>query len=135
MAILPNGIDLIPNPPSKRRSGRKSMLFFGRLHPVKGIEMLLQAWHKLAKDFPEWDLQIRGVDVEGYLPFLQEMVKEKKIERVDFGRPCFGDEKFALYQGSHLYVLPSYTENYAMTVAESLASGNSGRDDDRHSLD
>jgi hypothetical protein len=120
VAIIPIGIDI----PEIERSHpqRRKLLFLGRVHPVKGVDRLLQAWALVAKDFPDWDFQIVGPDY-GLGDTLRNMVDSQKIPRVEFSGEQNGIKKFHFYAAADLYVLPSYTENFGITVAEALASG------------
>ncbi len=116
--ILPNGVDLPPEIP--RTSGeRRKLLFLGRLHPVKGIENLLAAWRALAEDHPDWELHIVGPGEPAYTAGLK--VRAARLPRVEFHGEARGDMRNAEYSGADLYVLPSYTENFGMTVAEALS--------------
>jgi len=124
VAIIPNGID-IPNirkkeapSPNKRR-----LLYLGRIHPIKGIDILLRAWAAIEKDFPDWELSVVGPDNNGYLCRLQNLAKDLNIEKVTFPGPAYGEEKCRVYQSADLFVLPTHSENFGMTVAEALAYG------------
>ena len=44
----------------KRREGRFRVVALGRLHPVKGFDVLLEAWARCGPAFPEWELTIFG---------------------------------------------------------------------------
>jgi glycosyltransferase involved in cell wall biosynthesis len=127
VAIIPNGITI---PEKKHRAIKRSrtLLFLGRIHPVKGLDMLLPAWQALQKDFPEWDLKIVGNDdiyyaSTGYLQACKEQAKQLALERIEFHSSLYGEDKIKAYADAELFVLPSYSENFAMTVAESLAAG------------
>lgn len=119
VAVIPIGIDI---PAVQREHGpRRKLLFLGRLHPVKAVDRLLQAWAIVASDFPDWDFQIVGPDC-GLKNTLLEMVAEHRIPRVEFIGEKNGMDKFKCYAAADLYVLPSFTENFGLTVAEALAS-------------
>jgi glycosyltransferase involved in cell wall biosynthesis len=122
VCILPNGID-VPPLVEKVSGGRKQLLFLGRIHPIKGIDNLLHAWQAVEHRYPEWDLHIAGPDNGGYLAKMQALAKELQLSRVVFAGPLFGDDKLRAYRKANLYVLPSHSENFGMTVAESLAAG------------
>ncbi|HYA42048.1 MAG TPA: glycosyltransferase [Syntrophobacteraceae bacterium] len=122
ICVIPNGID-VPEMKSKPAAPSRVLLFLGRIHPVKGIDMLLGAWAAVAHRFPEWELRIAGPDNDGYLPKMQETAKELGLKRVVFCGPLYGEAKQAAYQEADLYVLPTHTENFGVTVAESLAAG------------
>ena len=120
VAIIPIGIDI---PEIQRsRPQRRKLLFLGRVHPVKGVDRLLQAWAMVAADFPHWDFQIVGPDC-GLGDTLRNMVDAQKIPRVEFSGEQNGMDKFRFYAAADLYVLPSFTENFGVTVTEALSCG------------
>lgn len=124
VCVIPNGVG-IPDLSSKPMidDGRRRLLFLGRIHPVKGIDTLLHAWAAVSDKFQDWDLEIVGPDSNGYLEQLQELAKTLKLNRVKFSRPLFGQEKIHRFANADLYVLPSHSENFGMTIAESMAAG------------
>lgn len=123
VAIIPNGIE-IPNIQDKKISSNKlrKILFLGRIHPIKGIDVLLRVWGILEKEFPDWELFIVGPDNEGYLYRMQALAKDLNIKRVTFPGPVYGEEKRKVYQSADLFVLPTHSENFGMVVAEALAN-------------
>ena len=120
IAVIPNGIDL-PNLPPDDGHRRKEVLYLGRIHPIKGIDVLLRAWRRLEPVHAEWSLRIVGPDNRGHLDRMQALAAELGVERVRFEGELVGDRKVRAYREASAYVLPSRTENFAMTVAESLA--------------
>jgi glycosyltransferase involved in cell wall biosynthesis len=127
VAIIPNGID-IPELLPKQSSNVRTLLFLGRIHPVKGLDILLPAWRAIQDRFPEWRLVIIGDDngyygKSGYLEELHLLVKKLGIVRIDFIGAVYGDEKTQAYRNADLYILPSHSENFGVTVAEALAAG------------
>ena len=123
VAIIPNGIDIKKINKSKdSNSNKKTLLFIGRIHPIKGLEILLNAWQKVQDQFPEWSLKIAGPDSK-FLVKLVDLSANLKLERVNFVGPLYGDKKWEAYQDSDIFVLPTYSENFGMTVAESLSVG------------
>lgn len=127
VAIIPNGIDL-PTTPERSPNRQRTLLFLGRIHVVKGLDMLLPAWRAVQNRFPDWRLVIAGGDdgyhgVSGYLYEVMGKVQTLGLERVEFPGPLYGAEKLQAYRNADLYVLPSYSENFGMTVAEALSMG------------
>jgi len=124
VAIVSNGID-VPASAERRSeaSGRKTLLYLGRLDPIKGLENLFGAWQQLAAHHLDWQLKIVGPDSGGYRAVLERLAQDLALERIMFVGPRFGAEKQAEYAAADLYVLPSFTENFGMTVAEALAQG------------
>jgi len=122
VCIIPNGVDVsaLEAKPSGRR---RQLLFLGRIHPVKGIDLLLQAWHAVSQRFPDWDLRIIGPDNVGYLARMQTLSAELRLQRIEFCGPLYGNEKLRAYREAELFVLPTHSENFGVTVAEALAAG------------
>ena len=126
--VIPNGID-IPNLHSDSTAGlvgdpdcgRRRLLFLGRLHPIKGIELLLEAWKVLQDVHSDWGLTIAGKGDETYVASLQALTARLKLKRVEFTGPVYGAAKTRLYVASHLFVLPTFTENFGMAIAEAQA--------------
>ncbi|MFN3373215.1 MAG: glycosyltransferase [Chloroflexus sp.] len=122
VAVIPNGIDIPPLQP-KRTDGRRPLLYLGRIHPTKGIDMLLRAWQAVQDRFDDWELVVAGPDDGGHLRELQQLSTQLGLQRAHFHGPAYGADKLALYRSAQLYVLPTRSDNFAMTVAEALAAG------------
>lgn len=122
VALIPNGIDI---PPYKKltNAGLKTVLFLGRIHPIKGLDMLLPAWGMLQDRYPNWRLRIVGPDHRGYLAKMQALARELRLARVEFVPAVAGPDKAKELAEADLFVLPSYSENFAISVAEALAAG------------
>ena len=125
VAIVPNGVDIRPVLGSTQ-SGKRTLLFLGRIHVVKGLDLLLTAWKSVQDQFLDWQLRIAGSDdgyhgSSGYLDQLVRQASDLGLQRVDFIGPLYGDDKFQAYHDADLYVLPSFSENFAVTVAEALS--------------
>jgi glycosyltransferase involved in cell wall biosynthesis len=127
IAIIPNGID-IPNKFLKINSIFKTVLFLGRIHPIKGLDLLLPAWKLIQDKHTDWQLKIIGDDIgyhgsTGYKLKLKSISNYLKLKRVEFIDPLYGNEKWQAYKDADIYVLPSYSENFGVTIAEAMASG------------
>jgi glycosyltransferase involved in cell wall biosynthesis len=124
VAVIPNGVDLpdwIPPVPRERRT----ILFLGRVHPIKQPDVLLRAWSRLESLYPAWDLDVAGIDRDspGHLDAMRSLARTLGLRRVRFLGEVVGESKWAAYRSADLYVLPSKSENFAITVAEALAAG------------
>lgn len=134
VAIIPIGMDL---PSVEKRegvgesSGRpdrrlKRVAFFGRLHKVKAVDNLVRAWSRLvaaeSKLTDNWELVIAGPDC-GSKPELERIISDGRIPRVRFVGEIKGDEKYRFLSWADVYVLPSLTENFGVTLAEALVCG------------
>lgn len=133
ICLIPNGIDL-PNeiakaaPPWDGRveSGKKVLLFLGRIHPKKGLPILLEAWRKVQPERSSatgWMLAIAGWDQGGHEAELRKYVAEHSLEdSVIFLGPLFGEAKQSALSNADAFVLPSHSEGLPMTVLEAWAN-------------
>jgi glycosyltransferase involved in cell wall biosynthesis len=125
VCVIPNGVDL-PSEHIKReklrRSDRKTALFLGRIYPVKGLPMLVEAWARVRPQ--GWYLQIAGPDEAGHLTAVKDAVLAAGLsEVVSFLGPLGGPTKQAVLLDADLFVLPTYSESFGMSIAEALAHG------------
>ena len=124
VAVIPIGLDvpdLLPRPLDGPLDDRV-VLYLGRLHPIKGLDLLLDAW-KLLQDrgTKGWKLRIIGPEAApGYRSLLETRVRVGLIPAVEFADGAYGDDKWAAYRGASVVVLPSRSENFGMTVVEAL---------------
>lgn len=127
IAVIPNGVDLVggkwpsPTEANAPRAVRHA-LFLGRVHPVKGLENLLGAWAKVQ---PEgWILQLAGPNEGGYLGNVMALAERLGItDRVQYLGEFDDQAKWGVYRDADLFVLPSFTENFGVVVAEALSQG------------
>jgi glycosyltransferase involved in cell wall biosynthesis len=122
--IVPNGVDIPDHLPTKDwlPGGRLRLLYMGRLHPKKGIENLLRALKLLRDD--TISLAICGNGDETYSLSLRELVQQLSLGCcVAFQGHVDGESKLKSFMQADVCVVPSYTENFAMVVAEALAHG------------
>lgn len=141
IAIIPNGVE-VPLAASEglkvegRRSGvirvktnhdLRTALFLSRLHPKKGLPLLLEAWAKV--DAAGWGLRIVGPDEGGHEAELKRLCASLGLSTsaeapdVIFSGPLTGNAKERAYQDADLFILPTHSENFGIAVAEALAHG------------
>jgi len=103
-------------------TGRRIVLFFGRLNFKKGMDILARAFVEVAREHRDVHLVLAGPDNEGYGAKVREWLKSGGVlENATFTGPLSGEERFAVLQEAELLVLPSYTENFGQAVAEAMA--------------
>lgn len=119
VAVIPNGID-VPSLGRASCAGPRRALFLGRLHPIKGVELLLDAWKAVSGKHPDWELFIVGQGDEAYERTLRSI---SDSNRVSFRGAVYGEEKAELLRSASLFILPTKSENFGMAVAEALACG------------
>jgi len=95
----------------------------GRIHKIKGLDVLVKAFRILSKEMSDVTLVIAGPDC-GYIHTLRELIMALEIQqKVIFTGPIFGKDKLAAYIDSDAYVLPSRSECMPITVLEACACG------------
>jgi glycosyltransferase involved in cell wall biosynthesis len=129
--IIPNGLN-ISEFSKKRKRGKfrekfniplnhKLVLYLGRVHAIKGLDVLLQAFSSVSDDLREVRLAIVGPD-DGYLRELLVLVRLLGLEKkVVITGPLFGEEKFEAYEDADVYVLPSSYETFPIGLLEAYA--------------
>lgn len=131
--VMPNGIDLseFRNLPKKGEfrgeyglsHDQKIILYLGRIHKIKGLDLLVNAFAMISWRIVNAKLVIIGPDDGGLLP-LKKMVRELKIEdKTLFLGPLYGRDKLEAYVDADVYVLPSVYETFPMTILEACACG------------
>lgn len=129
VAVIPNGVLLglatqlgaAVCAPLATRSSR-SALFLSRLHPKKGILNLLSAWASAAPQ--GWRLQIAGPDEGGHLAEVLALAHKLGIDQaIEYLGELDGEAKTRAYRNADLFVLPTFSENFGVVVAEALAHG------------
>jgi len=130
--IVPNAIDLTSfnELPEKGRfrkryglSDKKLILFLARIHKIKGLDLLAEAFFELSKEVDNVELVIAGPDY-GYLKEIKKKIEKLKIrDKVLFVGALHGERKLEAYVDSDIYVLPSIYETFPVTVLEACACG------------
>ena len=128
IAIIPNGINLseysnFPSSDSFKKRFRikpedKLILYLGRIHRIKGIDILIKAFAEIIKQFDNVKLLIAGPD-DGYLSEIQLLINNLKIKnQVLICGSLYGKEKLEAYLASDVYVLPSRYETFPVSLLE-----------------
>ena len=131
--LVPNGIDFseyqcLPQKGQFRgkfniNNKEKIVLFLGRIHEIQGIDMLIEAFSLITKEYSNVKLVIAGPD-DGYLSIIKNQIDNLRIhDKVLFTGPLYGQEKNAAYVDADVYVLPSRYEVFGNTILESYACG------------
>jgi len=125
MAVIPNAIEMPKELSPKEVAGEFRLLYLGRLHSIKGIENLLWALKGLNGCLQKpWSLKIAGFGEQRYVSDVKNLINKLELSSfVKMGGGVFGEAKQALFEHTDVLVLPSYTENFGMVVAEALAHG------------
>lgn len=131
--VVPNGLDwsryqALPDRGWLRArlgfSDQPLVLFLGRLHFKKGLDLLIPAFAALRRQIPDVQLVIAGPDNDDYGKQVRGWVQEHALNSsVHFIGALASDDTLKAYVDANVFVLPSYTENFGMTVIESMACG------------
>ena len=100
----------------------RAVLFFSRLHPVKRLELLLEAWPDIQRRAPGATLVIAG---SGDVDYVRELRARAAPlgPQVTFTGFVEGEQKNELLRDAAVFVLPSLHENFGIAVLEALAAG------------
>jgi len=133
IAIIPNGINLseyanlLPKGSFKKKFGipedKKIILYLGRIHRIKGIDLLIKAYEYLMNkmNFKDAFLVIAGPD-DGYLSDAKALAYTLGVsDSVVFVGPLYSVDKLAAYVDSDLCVLPSRYETFPIALLEVYA--------------
>lgn len=129
VAVIPNGVWLpqtVPNRAFRSPIGRANLLFMSRVHPVKNLLGLVRAWGAVCRtpSRERWMLQIAGPDELDHSRAVKELVRSLQLEsRVEFLGPIAESNKNSLLEGADIFILPSFSENFGIVVAEAMAYG------------
>lgn len=131
IVLAPHGVTIPPldSLGSREQSAKKLgldpngtyLLFMSRLHSKKGLDMLLSVWPKVAREYSGAKLMVVGPDYGGYTKTFERMKEADKEHIVFVPKLVGGEEKENFFNLSDIFVLPSYTENFGVVIAEALA--------------
>lgn len=130
--IMPIGIDLgnidkgVYNSALLERLGadttKRHLLFLSRITPIKGLDLLAEAWNRVSgKD--DWQLLIVGPDDRGYTDQVRIMFGDSiNTGSVILSGPVYNQDKIDLLKSVDAFILPTRSENWSIAVAEAMAA-------------
>lgn len=105
-------------------TGRTIVLFMSRLDPKKGLDLLLPAFAQVKAHHPKAALVIAGNGPDHVVKALQSRIVALHLQdSVVLAGFLAGEEKASALAASHLFVLPSYSENFGIAPVEAMAAG------------
>ena len=121
IAVIPNGVDV----PDQRSEGKEERhprvcLFLSRLHPKKGVVNLVDTWSTVRP--PGWHLVVAGSGDPAYIRVVKDLIRDRGLKDC-ISLVGYADDgmKRVLFSQVDLFVLPSFSENFGVVVAEALA--------------
>lgn len=131
--LISNGVDIkiddININKNKLDSNIIKLLFFGRIHNKKGIELILFSLKKILSDkknnFFNYKLSIIGPGDKYYLKKIKNLVSNLELNHfIDFSDPIYNEkDKINLLRSHDIFLLPSYEEANSIALKEALACG------------
>ena len=105
-------------------AGKRILLFLGRMHPVKGCDLLIHAFAQVAATDPSLHLVMAGPDQTGWVATLKQQAQSLGIaDRITWPGMLQGDAKWGAFHAAEAFCLPSHQENFGIVVAEALGCG------------
>ncbi len=131
IALIPNGVeqDFLEakgNPQTFKHKhgleGKRILFFLSRIHPSKGLALLINVLAQLKSELDNWVLVIAGIDELNHEQELKELTKRLQLgEFVKFIGPTFGQDKIDAFDAGDIFVLPTDTENFGIVITQALA--------------
>ncbi|KAB2711013.1 glycosyltransferase involved in cell wall biosynthesis [Ochrobactrum intermedium] len=125
--IIPNGIFLNEVEGGEADGGslprRPYVLFLSRLHYKKGLDILADAFRRVAPLFPDVDLVVAGPDGGAEDEFRERIRQYGLQERVHMTGGLYGPAKIAALKRAACFCLPSRQEGFSVAITEALACG------------
>lgn len=133
VSVIPLGVDLDRFQPQDKEAaraelgleGQRIVLFVGRIEPLKGVDILINAAAMLDSDVDCSVLIVGGDEAsDGELAQLRDLTKEQGIEnRVAFVGAIDRDKLPLYYNAADVCVVPSHYESFGLVAVEAMASG------------
>ncbi|MBV5329443.1 MAG: glycosyltransferase [Chlorobium sp.] len=123
VAIIPNGVEV---PQWRKRTvsmdAEKTIFFLSRVHPKKGLLNLVSAWQQVKE--LGWKIVVAGPDEAGHKHEVMSAINAAGLQDCfEFIGPIDDTAKWDWYFNADLFVLPTFSENFGIVIAEALACG------------
>jgi glycosyltransferase involved in cell wall biosynthesis len=100
---------------------KRVILFLSRIHPKKGIELLLNAFKGVRVQRDDVILVVAGDGDPRYVSELRQRAAEMNLsESIIWTGFLDGEDKWEAFHAADIFVLPSYSENFGIVVAEAM---------------
>lgn len=132
VCFVPNGVDLSAFDAMPPRAaleeehpelkGKFILLFYGRVHAKKGLDILAEAMGRLAADHPSLHLLIAGKDDGALAPFAARISDLGLARSATYVGHVSGEKARKVWAAADAFTLPSYSEGFSMAILEALAN-------------
>lgn len=134
VVIMPRGLEISDYSPGAnpgwffdrypQLKNKKVILFLGRIHRKKGLDLLAAALKKITDKDKSVFLAVVGPREDAYAASVETLFKKEGVmENAVFTDMLLGDEKLSAFYSSDIFILPSYGENFGIAVLEAMACG------------
>ncbi|MDR3691624.1 MAG: glycosyltransferase [Fimbriimonas sp.] len=111
--------EIVPKARNKR-----VILCVGRFHPIKGMDLLMEAFGRVFAKDSNWILVVAGPDECGLKAGFEQIAQTYGVaDRVFFPGMIKGEAKWGAFRAATVFALPSHHENFGIAVAEALSCG------------
>lgn len=123
VSVIPNAVD-IPETSARYDIEHKKAVYFSRIDPCKGVDLLIQAMESVAQAYPDWSVDVYGdCDVPGYLEHLKGLIARKGLEKQVLLKGLSDKSAAQTLPGYDFCVFPSRFEGFGIGLAEAMACG------------
>jgi glycosyltransferase involved in cell wall biosynthesis len=130
IAVIPNGVEIPANISHQKflhqfpsLQNKRLILFLGRIHFKKGLDILCQAWARLSAKWPDAHLVLAGPDFEGTQTQVEQLIAALNLTpHVTFTGMLTGELKWSALATAEAFVLPSYSEGLSVSVLEAMGA-------------
>lgn len=134
--VVPNAIDVralvVDNLPRKpdlatifptTRDWTRTVLYFSRIHPKKGLDLLVEAFKKVAPDHPGTGLLVVGIaQDQAYEDRIRTKIGESNVaDRIVMSADLIGPGARVAFRKADIFALPSHQEGFSMAILEAMA--------------
>lgn len=122
--VIPNAVDVDGIQMKDSWQRIKTILFLSRIHEKKGINFLIEAVATMKKELEGYKIIVAGEGESSYIAFLKQMSLQADVQAlISFVGGVYGEEKWELFRKADVFILPTFSENFGIAIAEALASG------------
>jgi glycosyltransferase involved in cell wall biosynthesis len=121
---IPTGINIDEIAFSKNWEIKRKIISLSRIHPQKGIDLFIDVVSEIKVKLNDYQIIIAGEGEKSYIDSLNTKISRLNLQNIfRFVGGVYGDDKWNLYKNVDFFVLPTQSENFGLSIAESLASG------------
>jgi poly(glycerol-phosphate) alpha-glucosyltransferase len=119
ICVIPNGTTLPECRPHREPPKSRTILYLGRLHSLKGLRNLIEAWGTVRIEVADWRLVLAGWDQNHHRAELERLADQLEVRSsIDFLGPQFGDNKNRCFSSASAFILPSKSEGLPVSILE-----------------